>query len=78
VKNDLILERATEFDPWDSALMRDLFGNLGEPLALFLIAYEQIEKTEKSFGPDKSKAYDFIRPRLADLKDACLKEFDAL
>jgi hypothetical protein len=69
---------ARTFDPWDSALMQDLFGRLAEPMALFLIAFEQIEKTEQSFGPDKSRAFDFIRPRLTALKDACLEEFRQL
>jgi hypothetical protein len=67
------------FDPWDSALMQDLFGKrLAEPMAQFLIALEQIEKTEQSFGPDKAKAFDFIRPYIAALKDGCQKEFEQL
>jgi hypothetical protein len=67
------------FDPWDDALMDELFGaRLAGPLSALLIALEQIEKTEQSFGPDKAKAFDFIRPYIAALKDGCQKEFEQL
>jgi hypothetical protein len=67
------------FDPWDDALMDELFGRPSRrPAIRPLIALEQIEKTEQSFGPDKAKAFDFIRPHLTALKDACLAEFAQL
>lgn len=68
---------AAEFDPWCDDLMRDLFGKtLAEPLSNFLIAWAQVEKTEQSFGADKEKSFDFLRPHLANLKTACLKVFE--
>jgi hypothetical protein len=67
------------FDPWDESLMNEMFGpRLAVPLASLLIAVEQIENTERSFGSDHDKVFDFLRPHLAALKDACLAEFAQL
>lgn len=78
-EQDEAMDRAAEqrFDPWDDALMRDLFGEtLAQPMADFLIAWRQVETTEQSFGADRAKAFDFLRPHLASLKDACLKVYE--
>lgn len=75
------LEKREEirFDPWDDGLFQDLFGPVMAPyLASLLIALEQVERTELSFGADKEKAFDFLRPHLQALKDACLETFRQL
>lgn len=67
------------FDPWDDQLCLDLFGkHLAGPIASLLIALEQVERTEASFGADKEKAFDFLKPYLFALKDACHSQFEAL
>lgn len=78
-KLDEQFEKAAErkFDPMDDALMTDLFGKtMAQPLANLLLALEGVELTEQSFGVDKEKAFDFLRHRLAALKDACLKVYE--
>ena len=66
-----------KFDAMDEAMMQDLFGKtMAVPLASFLIAWEQVENTESSFGADRDKVFDFLRPHLAALKDACVKTFE--
>jgi hypothetical protein len=68
-----------KFDPMDGALMHDLFGKrLAVPIASLLIAWEQVQDTEQSFGADRDKVFDFLRPHLAALKDACEEEFRQL
>jgi hypothetical protein len=72
-------EQAEErrFDPWDAPMMQDLFGErLAGPLSTLLIALEQVEKTQASFGADADKAIAFLVPKIAALRDACIEEFD--
>ena len=51
---------------------------LSRPLQSLLIALEQIETTDRSFGVDKSKAYDSLINPLKDMRDAFIVLFRSI
>ncbi len=68
-----------KFDPWDEDLMIDICGaKLAGPMATLLLALEQVEKTQESFGVDADKTVSFLVPKIAALRDACIAEMEAL
>ena len=70
---------ARKFDPWNEDLMIEICGGLlAGPMATLLLALEQVEKTQASFGADADKTVSFLVPKIAALRDACVKEMEAL
>lgn len=70
-------ERA--FDPWDDSLMADICGKwLQLPIQSLLFTLIQIRRAEQSFGLEKEKAFDALRPSLESLEDACKAAFNDL
>ena len=62
-----------QFDPWDDALMHDLFGKrLAGPMADLLQAIDQFDKTKDSFGADAERAIAFLVPKIRKLREAAI------
>ena len=70
---DLANAEQSTFDPWDDALMHDLFGKrLAEPMADLLQAIDQFDMTKDSFGADAERAIAFLVPKIRKLREAAI------
>lgn len=68
---------ATDFDPWRDEHVGAVVPQpeLRKPLQALLLALAQIEMAERSFGVDRSKAYDSLIEPLKDMRDAFIVLF---
>ena len=69
-----------EFNPWRDEHVGAVVPQveLSRPLQSLLIALERIETTDRSFGVDKSKAYDSLINPLKDMRDAFIVLFRSI
>lgn len=68
---------APDFNPWEDGHVEAVVSSpeLRKPLQDLLLALEQIEMAERSFGVDKAKALDSLIGPLKDMRDAFIVLF---
>lgn len=67
-----------EFNEYDYSIVHDVMGNdrLAKPMQALLEQLAVFEMTDRSFGADRSRAFEIVLPLLRDLRQACKDEWE--